>query len=52
MMLHDLKGMHLYILSKLYHLEKCECVCMKSIRDLVQAVILDSMHTKEQAHPP
>jgi hypothetical protein len=51
-MLQDFKGMHLYMLSKLYHLEKHECVCRKSIRDLVQAVILDSVHSEEQAHPP
>jgi len=51
-MLQDFKGMHLYMLSKLYHLEKRECVCRKIIRDLVQVVILDSMHSKEQAHPP
>jgi hypothetical protein len=51
MMLQGFKGMHLYMLSKLYHLEKHECVCRESNRDIVQAVILDLVHSKEQAHP-
>jgi len=50
-MLQGFKGMHLYMLSKLYHLAKHECVCRKSIRDLVQVVILDSVHSEEQMHP-
>jgi hypothetical protein len=37
--------LHLYMLSKLYHLAKHECVCRKSIRDLVQDVILNSVHS-------
>jgi hypothetical protein len=44
--------MHLYMLPKLYHLEKHECVCRESTRDLVQAIILDSLHLEEQVHPP
>jgi hypothetical protein len=48
----NFKGMHLYILLKLYHLEKHECVCRECARDLVQDVILDSVHSEEQAHPP
>jgi hypothetical protein len=40
--------MHLYMLYKLYHLAKHGYVCRKSIRDLVQVVILDSVHSKEQ----
>jgi hypothetical protein len=51
-MLQDFKGMHLYMLSKLYHLEKHECVFRESTRDLVQAVILDSVHSEEKVHPP
>jgi hypothetical protein len=49
-MLQDSKGMHLYMLSKLYHLAKHECVCRESTRDLVQDVILDLVHSEEQAH--
>jgi hypothetical protein len=44
--------MYLYMLSKLYHLEKHECVCRESTRDLVHVVILASLHLEEQAHPP
>jgi hypothetical protein len=44
--------MHLYMLSKLYHLEKHECVYRESTRDIVHYVILDSMHLEEQVHPP
>jgi hypothetical protein len=44
--------MHLYMLSKLYHLAKHECVGGESTRDLVQVVILDSVHSEEQVHPP
>jgi hypothetical protein len=44
--------MHLYMLSKLYHLAKHECVCRENTRDLVQAVILDLVHSKEQVQPP
>ena len=51
-MLQGFKGMHLYVLSKLYNLEKHECVCRESTRDLVQALILDSLHLEEQANPP
>ena len=51
-MLQDFKGLHLYMLCKLYHLAKHECVCREIIRYLVQDVILDSMHSEEQAHPP
>jgi hypothetical protein len=51
-MLQGFKGMHLYMLYKLYHLAKHECVCRESIRDLIQAVILDSMHLEEKTHPP
>jgi hypothetical protein len=51
-MLQGFKGMHLYMLSKLYHLAKHECVCRESTRDLVRVVILDSVHSEEQAHPP
>jgi hypothetical protein len=46
------KGMHLYMLFKLYHLEKHECVCRGCTRDLVQEMILNSIHSEEQAHPP
>jgi hypothetical protein len=51
-MLQGFKGMHLYMLSKLYHLEKHECVCRVSTRDFFQAIILDLVHLEEQAHPP
>jgi hypothetical protein len=47
----NFKGMHLYMLFKLYHPTKHECVCRGCTRDLVQAVILDSIHSEEQAHP-
>jgi hypothetical protein len=40
-MLQGFKGMHLYMLSKLYHLAKHECVYIKSIKELFQDVILD-----------
>jgi hypothetical protein len=52
MMLQGFKGMHFYMLYKLYHLTKCECVCRESTRDLVQDVILDLMNSEEQVHPP
>jgi hypothetical protein len=51
-MLQGFKGMHLYMLSKLYYLAKHECVFRESTKDLVQAIILDSVHSKEQVHPP
>jgi len=51
-MLQGFKGMHLYMLSKLYHLEKHECVWRESTIDIVQVVILDLVRSKEQAHPP
>jgi hypothetical protein len=51
-MLQGFKGMHLYMLSKLYHLEKNGCLCRESTRDIVQAIILDSVHSEEQVHPP
>jgi hypothetical protein len=51
MMLQGFEGMHLYMLSKLYHLEIHECVCRESTRDLFQDVILDLVHLQEQAHP-
>jgi hypothetical protein len=44
--------MHLYMLAKLYHITKHECVCRESTIDLFQVVILDSVHSKEQVHPP
>jgi hypothetical protein len=44
--------MHLYMLSKLYHLKKHECVWKESTIDIVQVVILDLVHSEEQAHPP
>jgi hypothetical protein len=44
--------MHLYMLSKLYHLTKHECVRRERTRDLVQVVIMDSVHSKEQVHTP
>jgi hypothetical protein len=47
----NFKGMHLYMLFKLYHPTKHECVCRGCTRDLDQAVILDSVHSEEQAHP-
>ena len=37
---------------KLYHLEKYECVCRESTRDIVQVVILDLVHLEEQTHAP
>jgi hypothetical protein len=48
----NLKGMHLYILFKLYHPTKHECVCKGCTRDLFQVVILNIVHSEEQAHPP
>jgi hypothetical protein len=52
MMLQGFKGMHLYMLYKLYHLAKHECACKEITRDLFQVVILDLVHPEEQAHPP
>jgi hypothetical protein len=51
-MLLGFKGVHLYMLSKLYDLEKHECVCRESTRDLVHVVILDSVHSEEQVNAP
>jgi hypothetical protein len=48
----NFKGMHLYMSFKLYLLEKHECVCRECTRDIVQEIILDSVHSKEQVHPP
>jgi hypothetical protein len=45
----NFKGMHLYMFFKLYQPAKHECVCRGYTRDLVQAVILDSVHLQEQA---
>jgi hypothetical protein len=47
----NFKGMYLHMLFKLYYPAKHECVCRGCTRDLVQAVILDSLHSKEQTHP-
>jgi hypothetical protein len=46
----NLKGMHLYMFFKLCHPTKYECVCMGCTRDLLQAVILDSVHSKGQSN--
>ena len=51
-MLQGFKGMPLYMLSKLYHLEKHKCVCRESTRDIVQAVIFDLFHSEEQVCTP
>jgi hypothetical protein len=48
----NFKGMHLYILFKLYHPTKHVCICRRCIRDLVEVVILNSVHSEEQVHPP
>jgi hypothetical protein len=48
----NFKVMHLYMLFMLYLLAKHECVCMGFTRDLVQAMILDSIYLEEQVHPP
>jgi hypothetical protein len=46
----NFKGMHLYILFKLYHPGKHECVCRGCTRDLFKEV--NSVHSEEQEHPP
>jgi hypothetical protein len=46
----NFKGMHLYMLFMLYHPEKnMNVFCRECTRDLVQAMILNSLHSKEQA---
>jgi hypothetical protein len=45
----NFKGMHLYMFFMSYHPTKHECVCKKCTKDLVQAMILDSIHSEEQA---
>jgi hypothetical protein len=46
----NFKGMHLYMLFMLYHPAKHECVLQGMYKSLVQAMILDSIHSRETSN--